>query len=328
MRAPRSSTVIPLPYAIENMHTEQEILGSGVERLLAFHGDLTDSVRDLEKWNSTVAKHFSSDGTLRLDIGAQSFDIPVSTTGRFYQQLFTEGGVCSMHVALGPAKVHRLRHAASLISFHGVMITSTYLGGRRVIETGSLRVIFTPDFRIRLWAFSAADATICLPRKRPNAQDDAMVRTAESTIGRNLEWPNTSALPAKRRKSAHGRQPPEECVLPPAALRHAEVASTMYALRDLIDVQAQNPSKSAASVLKIWANAENIKVEATSSKSTAPSGERKRPRKRSIQASAAPASIPNPSESERAATAMADKSVVASDKPMHLVAPAATESVP
>ncbi|KAJ1724215.1 hypothetical protein LPJ53_001490 [Coemansia erecta] len=323
-RAPRSSTVIPLPYEIDHLHTEQDILGSGVERLLAFHGDLTDSVRDLEKWNSTVAKHFSSDGTLRLDLGTQSFDIPVSTTGRFYQQLFNEGGVSSIHVALGPAKVHRLRHAASLISFHGVMITSTYSGGRRVIETGSLRVIFTPDYHIRVWAFSAADATICLPRKRPNAQDDAMTRNAESTIGRNLEWPNTSALPPKRRKSAHGRQPPEECVLPPAALRHAEVASTMHALRDLIDIQAQNPSKPVAAVLKMWASAEKVAVEATSSKSSASAGERRRPRKRSIQASMAPTSTARPA-SDNAAVPSAEKPAT-SDKPVHLVSPAATES--
>ncbi|KAJ2587520.1 hypothetical protein H4R99_008122 [Coemansia sp. RSA 1722] len=170
------------------------------------------------------------------------------------------------------------------------MVTSTYVSGRRVIETGSLRVIFAPDFRIRVWAFSAADATICLPRKRPNSQDDALVRTAEATIARNLDWPNTDVPLPRRRKSAHGRQPPEECVLPPGALRHAEVASAMYGLQALIGLQLQNPAASVASLLDIWSAAENVAPQKQRSQKAASSGppnERKRARKRSIAAPAA-----------------------------------------
>ncbi|KAJ1808604.1 hypothetical protein LPJ56_006089 [Coemansia sp. RSA 2599] len=271
-----------------SLFSEKDVLGAGIERLLAFHGIFGDGTGDLDKWTAAVARHFTPEGTLRLDMGSQSFDVPVCTVGRFYHKMFGDGGISTMHIALGPAKAHCLRNSGSLVSFHGVMVTSTYATGRRVIETGALRVIFASDFRIRVWAFSAADATICLPRKRPNGQDDAPIRTAEATIARNLDWPNTEIPLPKRRKSAHGRQPPEECVLPAGALRHAEVASTMYSLRSLIELQLQNPKTSVASLLDMWAVAENIapaKGVAAKNPGAGSSDERKRARKRSIAAS-------------------------------------------
>ncbi|KAJ2852084.1 hypothetical protein J3B02_003507 [Coemansia erecta] len=271
-----------------SLFSEKDVLGTGIERLLAFHGIFGDGTGDMDKWTAAVAKYFTPEGTLRLDMGTQSFDVPVCTVGRFYHQMFGDGGISSMHIALGPAKAHCLRNSGSLVSFHGVMVTSTYATGRRVIETGALRVIFASDFRIRVWAFTAADATICLPRKRPNGQDDAPIRTAEATIARNLDWPNTELPLPKRRKSAHGRQPPEECVLPAGALRHAEVASTMYCLRNLIELQLQNPASSVASLLEMWAAAENVapakEVTAKNAVEAGSFNERKRVRKRSIAA--------------------------------------------
>ncbi|KAJ2758527.1 hypothetical protein H4S06_002657, partial [Coemansia sp. BCRC 34490] len=231
------------------------VLGAGTERLLAFHSALGPSgePRDLDHWTSAISSSFAQGGTIRMEIGGQSYDMPAATAGRFYHRLFGDGGVVSIHVALSSAQVHMLGNAASIVSFHGVLLTTAYANGRRVLEAGDLRVIFDPRFRIRVWAFSCADATVCLPRKRPNGADDALARSSDATIARNLDWPDMSPAPApKRRKSAHGRQPPDECAIPACALQHLEIANTMGLLRDLISTQAMHPAAPSADVLALW----------------------------------------------------------------------------
>ncbi|KAJ2525003.1 hypothetical protein GGI11_000381 [Coemansia sp. RSA 2049] len=234
---------------------DDAVLGAGTERLLAFHSALGPSgePRDLDHWTSAISSSFAQGGTIRMEIGGQSYDMPAATAGRFYHRLFGDGGVVSIHVALSSAQVHMLGNAASIVSFHGVLLTTAYANGRRVLEAGDLRVIFDPRFRIRVWAFSCADATVCLPRKRPNGADDALARSSDVTIAHNLDWPDMSPAPApKRRKSAHGRQPPDECAIPACALQHLEIANTMGLLRDLISTQAMHPAAPSADVLALW----------------------------------------------------------------------------
>ncbi|KAJ1884767.1 hypothetical protein LPJ81_007029, partial [Coemansia sp. IMI 209127] len=230
-----------------------DVLGQGTERLLAFHSTLApkSEQRDLEYWKTAISSNFSSTGNIRLDLGGQSYDMPVAAAGRFYHRLFSDGSVVSMHVALSDAKVHGMASASSIVSFHNILLTTTYANGRRVLEAGDLRVIFDPQFRIRVWAFVSNDATICLPRKRPNGPEDALTRTSDATIARNLDWPNESPAP-RRRKSAHGKQPPDECVMPACGLQHLEVANTMSFLQDLIKKQAQNPGVPTADIFSLW----------------------------------------------------------------------------
>ncbi|KAJ2665297.1 hypothetical protein IWW48_000185 [Coemansia sp. RSA 1200] len=278
------------------------VLGAGTERLLAFHSALGPSgeTRDLDHWISAISSSFAQGGTIRMEIGGQSYDMPAATAGRFYHRLFGDGGVVSIHVALSSAQVHMLGNAASIVSFHGVLLTTAYANGRRVLEAGDLRVIFDPRFRIRVWAFSCADATVCLPRKRPNGADDALARSSDATIARNLDWPDTSPAPApKRRKSAHGRQPPDECAIPACALQHLEIANTMGLLRDLISTQAMHPAAPSADVLALWklsrardpamllALAPSPATPSTAVAAATASVERKRARRRSVATAAA-----------------------------------------
>ncbi|KAJ1667052.1 hypothetical protein EV178_001773 [Coemansia sp. RSA 1646] len=239
----------PLPRWPQN----DDVLGQGTERLLAFHSTLAprSDQRGLEYWNSAISCNFSKAGNIRMDLGGQSYDMPVATAGRFYHRLFSDGSVVSIHVALSSARVHNMANASSIVSFHNILLTTTYANGRRVLEAGDLRVIFDPQFRIRVWAFTSNDATICLPRKRPNGPEDALTRTCDATIARNLDWPNESPAP-KRRKSAHGKQPPDECVMPACGLQHLEVANTMSFLQELIKTQAQNPSIPTADIFALW----------------------------------------------------------------------------
>ncbi|KAI9500125.1 LIM-domain binding protein-domain-containing protein [Coemansia spiralis] len=204
----------------QQQQQQDEVLGQGTGRLLAFHSKLAPStaMRSLDYWNEAISANFADGGTIRMDLGGQSYDMPVATAGRFYYRLFSDGSVVSMHVALSAAKVHHLANSSSIVSFHSILLTTTYANGRRVLEAGDLRVIFDSQFRIRVWAFTSNDATVCLPRKRPNGPEDALMRTNDATIARNLDWPNESPAP-KRRKSAHGKQPPDEC--------HLEIANTM-----------------------------------------------------------------------------------------------------
>ncbi|KAJ2742067.1 hypothetical protein GGI20_004745 [Coemansia sp. BCRC 34301] len=235
--------------------SQQEVLGRGIEQLLKFHSVFVpaDDAPDLDYWIASIGDSFCDIGNIRLELGTQSYDMPVAAAGSFYYRLFSEGAVVSMHIALGQPKLYRLKQNASIMSFHGVHMTTTYANGRRVLETGDLRVIFGEDFRIRLWAFSSEDATVCLPRKRPNGTDEALTRTCEATIGRNLDWPNAQPVP-KRRKSANGKQPPEECALPACALQHLEIANTMYYLQELIELQLQNKTSSLG-IMDLWMKA-------------------------------------------------------------------------
>ncbi|KAJ1898788.1 hypothetical protein LPJ66_002535 [Kickxella alabastrina] len=275
----------------------RDVLGSGIDRLLAFHSSFTGTPRTLEEWNAVIDEHFVADGGLRLDLGTQSYDVPKSTAGRFYHTFFGADGVISMYVALGPATINALPIGTEfVVAFHDVLITTTYAGGRRVLESGALRAVFASDFRIRLWAFSATDATVCLPRKRPSGHDDAPVRMADATIARNLEWSAEGpvAPPAqKRRKSSNGRQPQEECVLPADSLRHAEVANTAFSLSDLLALQGVHDVSKVPELLDIWASLQSpspAEVPKTDEPAhvSMPAPPRKRGRKRSTTTSAAP----------------------------------------
>ncbi|KAJ1942267.1 hypothetical protein FBU59_003248 [Linderina macrospora] len=233
-----------------------QVLGSGIERLLSFHSKLSAATRTNDEafWQAAISDHFAERANIRLDLGSQTYDMPIETAARFYHQLFTEGNATSIHVALGSARVHLLDRASSIVSFHGVLVTTAYANGRRVVEHGDLRVIFDPSFSLQLWAFSASDSTILLPRKRPSGADDAMTRSADATIMRNLAWPK-ELPPPRRRKSTHGRLPPEECSLPPCSMQHLEMASIMYMLSDLISVQMQYPNED--NVLQKWSELVN-----------------------------------------------------------------------
>ncbi|KAJ1893542.1 hypothetical protein LPJ66_005689 [Kickxella alabastrina] len=278
----------------------RDVLGSGIDRLLAFHSSFTGTPRTLEEWNAVIDEHFVADGGLRLDLGTQSYDVPKSTAGRFYRTFFGADGVISMYVALGPATINALPIGTEfVVAFHDVLITTTYASGRRVLESGALRAVFASDFRIRLWAFSATDATVCLPRKRPSGHDDAPVRMADATIARNLEWSAEApvAPPAqKRRKSSNGRQPQEECVLPADSLRHAEVANTAFSLSDLLALQGVHDVSKVPELLDIWASlqspspAEVLKADEPAPVSV-PAPPRKRGRKRSTITPAAPTAV-------------------------------------
>ncbi|KAJ2459448.1 hypothetical protein GGI02_005879 [Coemansia sp. RSA 2322] len=267
--------------------SQKEILGRGIEQLLKFHSALAPITEagEIDYWRAKVSDSFSDIGIIRLELGSQTYNMPVAAAGSFYHLLFGEDcGVVSMHVALGQPRVYPLRQTASIMSFHGVQMTTTYSNGRRVLETGDLRVIFDESFRIRLWAFSSDDATVCLPRKRPNASDDSLTRTSEATIARNLDWPNLSPAP-KRRKSANGKQPPEECALPAVALQRLEIVNTMYNLQDLVVLQLQDKNTSMG-IMELWMKTVNPKPLPPSKQPTKQlSGpERKRPRKKSTAA--------------------------------------------
>ncbi|KAI7829285.1 hypothetical protein BX661DRAFT_181718 [Kickxella alabastrina] len=278
----------------------RDVLGSAIDRLLAFHSSFTGMPRTLEEWNAVIDEHFVADGGLRLDLGTQSYDVPKSTAGRFYHTFFGADGVISMYVALGPATINALPIGTEfVVAFHNVLITTTYAGGRRVLESGALRAVFASDFRIRLWAFSATDATVCLPRKRPSGHDDALVRMADATIARNLEWSAEApvAPPAqKRRKSSNGRQPQEECVLPTDSLRHAEVANIAFSLSDLLALQGVHDVFKVPELLDIWASLQSpspAEVPKTDEPApvSVPAPPRKRGRKRSTTTSTAPTAV-------------------------------------
>ncbi|KAJ2062420.1 hypothetical protein GGI17_002422 [Coemansia sp. S146] len=271
--------------------SQKEVLGRGIEQLLKFHSIFAPAsdVRDLDYWKTAISDNFCDIGNIRLELGTQTYDMPVAAAGGFYHRLFSEGTVVSMYMALGQPNIYRLKQNASIMSFHGVHMTTTYANGRRVLEAGDLRVIFDEDFRIRLWAFSSEDATVCLPRKRPNGTDDALTRTCEATIGRNLDWPNALPMP-KRRKSANGKQPPEECALPACALQHLEIANTMYYLQELVALQLQNKT-STEGIMDIWMKAAKPEPLATKQLAKAPGPERKRSRKKST-ATALPLPLP------------------------------------
>ncbi|KAJ2250868.1 hypothetical protein GGI13_003958 [Coemansia sp. RSA 455] len=273
--------------------SQKEVLGRGIEQLLKFHSIFAPAsdVRDLDYWKTAISDNFCDIGNIRLELGTQSYDMPVAAAGGFYYRLFSEGTVVSMYMALGQPKIYRLKQNASIMSFHGVHLTTAYANGRRVLEAGDLRVIFDEDFRIRLWAFSSEDATVCLPRKRPNGTDDALTRTCEATIGRNLDWPNALPTP-KRRKSANGKQPPEECALPACALQHLEIANTMYYLQELVALQLQNKTSSEG-IMDIWLKAAKPEPLATKQPVKVPGPERKRSRKKST-AAALPLPLPLP----------------------------------
>ncbi|KAJ2456509.1 hypothetical protein GGF42_003231 [Coemansia sp. RSA 2424] len=274
-----AQTLDPLPPVILS---QKEVLGRGIEQLLKFHSVFApaDDAPDLDYWTMAISDNFCDIGNIRLELGTQSYDMPAAAASGFYHRLFSEGAAVSMHIALGRPNLYRLKQNSSIMSFHGVHMTTTYANGRRVLEAGDLRVIFGDDFRIRLWAFSSEDATVCLPRKRPNGTDEALTRTCEATIGRNLDWPNNPPVP-KRRKSANGKQPPEECALPACALQHLEIANTMYYLQELIDLQLQNKS-SPLSIMDLWMMAAKPEPLVTKQLTRMPGPERKpRTRKKS-----------------------------------------------
>ncbi|KAJ1825325.1 hypothetical protein LPJ60_000037 [Coemansia sp. RSA 2675] len=273
--------------------SQNEILGRGIEQLLKFHSAFAPAseARDLEYWKAAISDNFCKVGNIRLELGTQSYDMPAVAAGGFYYRLFTEGAAVSMHMALGRPNIYPLKQNASIMSFHGVHMTTTYANGRRVLEAGDLRVIFDEDFRIRLWAFSSEDSTVCLPRKRPNGTDDALTRTCDATIGRNLDWPNALPTP-KRRKSANGKQPPEECALPACALQHLEIANTMYYLQELVALQLQNKTSSEG-IMDLWMKAAKPEPLATKQAVKAHVPERKRSRKKSV-AAALPLPLPVP----------------------------------
>ncbi|KAJ2493166.1 hypothetical protein IWW37_000816 [Coemansia sp. RSA 2050] len=288
-----SQTLQSLDHRAPVALSQKEVLGRGIEQLLKFHSVFAPAseVRDLEYWKAAISDNFCKVGNIRLELGTQSYDMLAVAAGSFYYRLFSEGAVVSMHMALGRPNIYPLKQNASIMSFHGVHLTTTYANGRRVLEAGDLRVIFDEDFRIRLWAFSSEDATVCLPRKRPNGTDDALTRTCDATIGRNLDWPNALPTP-KRRKSANGKQPPEECALPACALQHLEIANTMYYLQELVALQLQNKTSSEG-IMDMWMKAAKPEPLAARQVAKAHAPERKRSRKKST-AAALPLPLPNP----------------------------------
>ncbi|KAJ2678219.1 hypothetical protein GGI25_002570 [Coemansia spiralis] len=306
----------------QQQQQQDEVLGQGTGRLLAFHSKLAPStaMRSLDYWNEAISANFADGGTIRMDLGGQSYDMPVATAGRFYYRLFSDGSVVSMHVALSAAKVHHLANSSSIVSFHSILLTTTYANGRRVLEAGDLRVIFDSQFRIRVWAFTSNDATVCLPRKRPNGPEDALMRTNDATIARNLDWPNESPAP-KRRKSAHGKQPPDECVMPACGLQHLEIANTMYFLQELIRTQVQSSDATSSGIVSLWKDAkasEPLPVKQQKQKSVLAgkaSSERKRPRKKSIAVANISEAGAKDTKSAAADTAQAVASLISAAAP-------------
>ncbi|KAJ2813999.1 hypothetical protein H4S07_000242 [Coemansia furcata] len=318
-----------LDHAAPVILSQKEVLGRGIEQLLKFHSVFAPAsdVRDLEYWRAAISDYFCDIGNIRLELGTQSYDMPVAAAGGFYHRLFNEGTAVSMHMALGQPNIYRLKQNASIMSFHGVHMTTTYANGRRVLEAGDLRVIFDEDFRIRLWAFSSEDATVCLPRKRPNGTDDALTRTCDATIGRNLDWPNAIPTP-RRRKSANGKQPPEECALPACALQHLEIANTMYYLQELVSLQLQNKTSSEG-ILDMWMKAVKPEPLTTKQLAKAAGTERKRTRKKST-AAALPLPPPGPLPTSSApVSARTDDSIepITSDSKVKRVAVTASPGV-
>ncbi|KAJ1868126.1 hypothetical protein LPJ78_000426 [Coemansia sp. RSA 989] len=217
----------------------RDSVGYCMERLLSLHDAFgpRDESRNLDYWNHTIMESFASAGCMRLELGGQIYEMPASTAGRFYNGLFNEGAVVSIRFSLGKVKALQFPQSdTALMSFHSVCMITAYASGRRVEESGCLRVCFDSAFNIRIWTFESSDTTVLLPRKRPSAPDDMPARVADTTIARNLDWPKDSP-PARRRKSAHGKMPADECVLPACALQHLEIANTMSILQDLIAVQ-------------------------------------------------------------------------------------------
>ncbi|KAJ2616890.1 hypothetical protein H4S08_000562 [Coemansia sp. RSA 1365] len=276
------------------------VVGGGLERLLAFHSVLSakpsGSTRGLEFWQRTVKENFSVGGSLRLDHSQQSYDVPAATAGRFYHRMFSEGAVESMHVALGQVAVHGMPASAAIASFHDVLLTTTYFSGRRVLESGALRVIFDRDLRIRLWAFEAVEATACLSRKRSAPADEMPTRTVDVSIARHLDWPRAVPPPQRRRKSAHGRLPADESVLPACALRHLEVASTVCLMQDLFRIHVRQPH--GVDVLATWRATANPSAFSQSPRPTLP--DRKRQRRKSVPPALAPKDHPSVSRKNAA----------------------------
>ncbi|KAJ2851472.1 hypothetical protein IWW36_001111 [Coemansia brasiliensis] len=242
-----------------SMPLSRDSVGHCMERLLSLHDAFgpRDESRNLEFWNHVIGENFAPSGCMRLELGGQIYEMPASTAGRFYSGLFNEGAVVSIRFSLG--KVKALQFAESdtaLMSFHSVCMITAYASGRRVEESGSLRVCFNSAFSIRVWTFESSDTTVLLPRKRPSAPDDMPARVADTTIARNLDWPKDPP-PARRRKSAHGKMPADECVLPACALQHLEIANTMSILKDLITVQVHSGSLPVMDALNMWTSSVN-----------------------------------------------------------------------
>ncbi|KAJ2384952.1 hypothetical protein H4S02_004575 [Coemansia sp. RSA 2611] len=292
LRQPQPQLAAPQP-----ARTTAEALGAGLVQLEQFHNAFAERAgpRSLDFWNAVVARSFADGGSVKLELGGQRYEMPAAAAGRFYHRLFTEGGVQSIRLALNDSDTW-LVGADTALAFRAACMTTTYASGRRVVEHGVLRVYLAHSLRMRAWAFESREATVLLPRKRISAADDLLIRTADATIARNLDWPHDTPPPPRRRKSAHGRQPADECALPACGLQHLEIAHTVGLMQDLFALQAQHAAAPVADVLRLWTAAVNP-APATSAGSALPASkpaERKRARKRSTAAAAAPKDTAEP----------------------------------
>ncbi|KAJ2498922.1 hypothetical protein GGH96_003922 [Coemansia sp. RSA 1972] len=290
VKKPPISTMLKTPVmqvptvALQEAVMPREVVGTGLEQLLAFHDALAphNELRGLDYWDAVIKRHFAREGIMKFGLGGQAYDMSVATAGRFYHCMFGNG-VTGMRMVLGEPNVRHVSQSESCVTFHNACMTTTYAIGRRVEETGVLRVFFGPGFRMRVWAFDAADANVLLPRKRPVGADMA-VRTSDVSIARHLDWPNDMP-PPRRRKSAHARQAADECLLPVPALHHLEVSNTLALMRDLFSYHKSNPHSSVSGALDEWANV----VKPAPLEASKPAPERKRVRRKSA---AQPVSAP------------------------------------
>ncbi|KAJ2577127.1 hypothetical protein GGH19_001569 [Coemansia sp. RSA 1807] len=275
-------TVVPQEAAMP-----REVVGTGMEQLLAFHDAFAphNEPRGLDYCDAVIKRYFTREGIIKFGMGGQTYEVPMATAGRFYHCMFGNG-VTGMRMVLGEASVWRVSQSKSTITFHNACMTTTYAIGRRVEETGVLRVFFGLGFRMRVWAFDATDSTVLLPRKRP-AGSDIVVRISDVSIARNLDWPNDMP-PPRRRKSAHARQAADDCLLPVPALNHLEVSNTLALMKDLFSFQKSNPQSSVSGVLDEWASvAKPAPLEVSK-----PAPERKRVRRKSAAQSVAAPVVP------------------------------------
>ncbi|KAJ2481221.1 hypothetical protein IWW56_001900 [Coemansia sp. RSA 2131] len=324
VKKPPINTMLKTPVmqvpAVPQEAVPREVVGTGLERLLAFHDAFAthNEPRGLDYWDAVIKQHFTQGGIMKFGLGGHTYDMPVATAGRFYHRMFGDG-VTGMRMVLGEANVWHVSQSESTITFRSACMTTTHATGRRVEETGVLRVFFGPGFRMRVWAFDATDAIVLLPRKRPPGADLA-VRTSDVSIARNLDWPNDMP-PPRRRKSAHARQAPDECLLPVSALHHLEVSNTLNIMQELFALHKCNSQSSVSGALDEWANI----VKPAPLEAFKPAPERKRVRRKSA-AQSAPV-VPLSALSAALSSSAPSTSVLIPADPVPTVLPAAPSKV-
>ncbi|KAG0259758.1 hypothetical protein BGZ95_004592, partial [Linnemannia exigua] len=140
------------------------------------HGEENQSI---QSWQTFVNKFYSSEGRQKYTLvnpannDSKTFEIPVSSLPKLYHTNY-QSGVREMKLTLD-GTIGQQSKAPLIVECDKVSLLSDYTSGTKVVSVGSVRVMFSTDYKIDLLEITISDFTELIPRPKDDPLESPTV---------------------------------------------------------------------------------------------------------------------------------------------------------